>query len=143
MAAETWEMVRAMADVGAGLSALPLAGLPDLAVVQVTTDVLSGRMEVRLQLAAVHDDDQVRALLAWADALPDAAANGTERADHIRLAVTGTVAGFPVSVWTHVKGEDLADTGCFLSLPTDGRPHRLPLGVLRALLRHRGVTTDA
>lgn len=135
-------MARAMADAGAGLLALPLGELPDIASVQLMTERPDG-LAVRLQLSAGNTGDAVAALLAWADAMTDPAASGRECEDYIRVEVTGLVGGVRIAVWDHLRGPDLNDTGCFLSLPLDGDTHRLPLGVLRALARYRAERADA
>lgn len=136
------EMARVMADIGPGLLALPLDELPDIAAVQLMIR-WPGQLEVRMQLSTVDVGDQVDALIAWADALPEPAAAGRECEDYIRLEVSGLVGGARISVWAHLRGPDLNDTGCFLSLPLDSETHRLPLGVLRALARHRAERVDA
>lgn len=136
------DMARAMADIGSGLLAPPLAELPDIAAVQVITRWSEG-LAVRLQLSMVGLGDQVDALIAWAEALPEPAATGRECEDYIRLEVSGLVGGVRITVWAHLRGLDLNDTACFLSLPLDDETHRLPLGRLRALARHRAERVDA
>lgn len=140
MYAHTESIVTAMAAAGAELLALPLADLPAIASVRVQSDDVA---HVEMQLASV-EQEQVSGLLTWADVLPECSAAGLEHDDYIRLVVSGFLGGVRVTVWTHLRGEHLVDTGCFLSLPSDRESHALPLGVLRALARHRaGVTCDA
>ena len=134
----TADMAGAIAKVGVGLLALPLADLPAIAAVQVRD---TAPTHLLLQLSAVGDGDRISALLAWADVLPDRAAYGIEREEYIRLAVTGVLDGVQVEVWTHLSGEHLVDTRCFLGLPPDDEEHALPLGALRALVEHRAVST--
>lgn len=100
-------------------------------------------LTVRLQLSAGNTGDAVAALLAWAEVLTGPAATGCECEDYIRVEVTGLVCGVRIAVWDHLRGPDLNDTACFLSLPLDGDAHSLPLGVLRALARHREERVDA
>lgn len=133
---------RSMADVGAGLLTLPLNDLPDIAGVQMVYR-LTEPVAVRLQLSTVEDGDQVDALIAWGEALPEPSAAGFEHQDYIRLEVSGLVGGVRVTVWGHLRGPDLNDTACFLSLPLDGKTHRLSLARLRALARHRAERVDA
>ena len=143
MYAHTESMAGAMANAGPALLALPLADLPAIASVRIHTDADAARIEMQLSCGGV-DQEQVAGLLAWADVLPDRSAAGGEFDDYIRLDVTGIVNGARVTVWTHLRGEYLVDTGCFLSLPLDGESHTVPLGVLRALAQHRAaVTSDA
>lgn len=141
MAEQMVELAGAMAKVGVGLLALPLSELPTIASVQVRE---GSSANVRLQLSAVEDRNPAGALMAWAQALPERVAYGREREDYIRLAVIGVIDGVAVEVWTHVTGEHLVDTGCFLSLPPGGETHALPIGVLQALAEHRAaVSTHA
>jgi hypothetical protein len=141
MTEQTVEMAGAMVKAGVGLLALPLVELPAIAFVQIRAD--GAQAQVALQLAAVQDGGEAAALLAWADVLPASAATGLESNDYIRLSVSGVIDGVCVEVWTHLRGEHLVDTGCFLSLPLDGGMHVLPLGALRALAQHRAVSTNA
>lgn len=142
MTEQTVEMAGAMVKAGVGLLALPLVELPAIAFVQVRrTDGAQAHLD--LQLAAVQHGDQVADLLAWADVLPERAATGVEWDEYIRLSVSGVIDGVCVEVWTHLRGEHLVDTGCFLGLPLDGETHVLPLGALRALAQHRAVSTHA
>lgn len=134
----TRTLARAMADIGAGLLALPLADLPAIASVRLMPE-WPDSLDVQLQLSVEGSADDVAGLLAWADAMTDPVAVGREREDHIKLEVSGVIGGFRVAVWAHLAGPDLVDAGCFLSLPPDGGTHRLPLGVLRALAQHRKV----
>lgn len=140
---ETLTLARAMADIGAGLLALPLADLPDIASIRLMPE-WPDSLDVQLQLSVAGCADHVVGLLMWADAMTDPIATGREREDYIRLEVSGVVGGLRIAVWTHLDGPDLVDVGSFLSLPLDSETHRLPLGVLRALARHRqAVSTDA
>ena len=136
------ELARDMADVGAGLLTLPLDDLPDIAGVQMV-QLGPERVVVRLQLSRVDYGDQVDALLAWGEALPEPSAAGREHQDYIRLEVSGLVGGVRITVWAHLRGPDLNDTACFLSLPLDDETHRLSLARLRALARHRAERADA
>lgn len=133
---------RNMADVGTGLLTLPLHDLPDIAGVQMVHR-RTQRVAVRLQLSAVDDGDQVDALIAWGEALPEPSAAGREHQDYIRLEVSGLVGGVRITVWALLRGPDLNDTACFLSLPLDDETHRLSLARLRALARHRAERVDA
>ncbi|MBW0135643.1 hypothetical protein [Pseudonocardia abyssalis] len=135
-------LARNMADVGAGLLTLPLDDLPDIAAVQMLHRGPTG-VAVRLQLSMHDVADQVDALIAWGEALPEPSAAGFEHQDYIRLEVSGLVGGVRVTVWGHLRGPDLNDTACFLSLPLDGETHRLSLARLRALARHRAERVDA
>jgi len=141
MGARTEGMAGALRNVAAGLLALPLADLPDIASVQLHTDVDARR--IMLQLSSGTAGEQVASLLAWADVLPEVRAFGSEHDDYIRLEVAGVLGGLCVAVWTHIRGEHLVDTGCFLGLPLVCEAHGLPLGVLRALAQHRAVSVDA
>lgn len=135
-------LARTMADVGAGLLTLPLDDLPDIAAVQMVQR-WPERVAVRLQLSMGDVGDQVDALIAWGEALPESSAAGREHEDYIRLEVSGLVGGVRITVWAHLRGPDLNDTACFLSLPLDDETHRLSLGRLRALARHRAERIDA
>lgn len=144
MYAHTESMAGAMATAGPALMALPLAELPAIASIHIRSGFGGEAAYVEMQLSCRHDDEQVSALLAWAAVLPEQCASGIEFDDYIRLIVAGVVDGVRVTVWTHLRGEHLVDTGSFLSLPLDGESHTLPLGVLRALAQHRAaVTSDA
>lgn len=132
------EMARAMVKVGVGLLALPLVELPGIASVQVRAS--GAQAQVSLQLSAVEGHHQVAGLLAWADVLSERAATGLEWDDYIRVTVSGVIDGVCVEVWTHLRGEHLADTGCFLGLPLDREAHALSLGALRALVQHQAVS---
>jgi len=144
MYAHTESMAGAMATAGPALLVLPLADLPAIASIHVRSGFGGDPSYVEMQLSCRHDHEQVSALLAWAAVLPEQSASGLEFDDYIRLNVAGVVDGVRVTVWTHLRGEHLVDTGCFLSLPLDGEPHPVPLGVLRALAQHRAaVTSDA
>jgi hypothetical protein len=127
----TGEMAAAMAKVGVALLALPLDELPVIASVQVHHDFLSRGLRVEMQLNAAHET--AAGLLAWADALPDAAASGRERPDYLRLEVVAVLDGITVPVWGHLAGHNMGDAAHLLGLPLDGQTHPISIAGLRAL----------
>ena len=123
----------ALAKVGTGLLALPLADLPAIAFVDLRNEH-GPRTDLQLSISS----EPVSDLLAWGDVLPTRVAFGTYERDYIRLEIAGLIDGVPLAVWTHLRGEHLAVARRLLGLPPDGEAHHLPVGVLHGLITDPG-----
>ena len=126
-------MAGALAKVGTGLLALPLADLPAIAFVD-----LRNEHEPRIDLQLSISSEPVSDLLAWGDVLPAPVAYGRDERDYIRLEIASLVDGVPLAVWTHLRGEHLAVARRLLGLPPDGEAHHLSVAVLRGLITDPG-----
>lgn len=132
MTAQTVGMVGNMAAACSVLASLPLDDLPAIAYL----DVRPGG-EISLQLGAAGE--RAAALWAWAQALSgEARAYGADHPEYIRVEIRTVVEGVPIVVWGHFT-DDLMDTSSFLSIPTDGHLHPLPLAALKLLAAHRAA----
>lgn len=140
MRSTTEELATAIATVGAALRKLPLDGLPEIVSVVVAC-VSFEPLRVQLQLGGSYVP---LALAAWADALPNAAASARWGADHIRIEVSGELAGVPVSVWDHLN-EELPTAAQTLGLSPDPEDRATSAVLLAALgqLGGQGVLFDA
>ncbi len=137
----TRELSEAIATVGAALRELPLETLPGIASIGVRGFV-PPPLRVELQLGSRSGPAD---LLAWAGVIDGPSAVAEWGSGFIRVEVTGSLAGVPVTVWDHIRRNELTAAAEILGLSADREDHTavaVPMAALRQL-GVQGVACDA